>query len=190
MVEIIVVLVILALMMGMVVPRFAGSQRRALELVVDQVADLLVMYAQRESLGARPVGIYHDTNVTDESESLGWLSVVVLEPEDPTDPRTAVWNVDRNVQPIMLPELITAVMFEEDGEMLDITATPFAVPPGQQRPEIRITLEAGNRLATVTLPPFAMTPVVSGLGTARDSNYSVERRVVDLDAVGRSREDW
>ena len=57
----VVVVAILAVIMAMTVPRMLGREGRDLQLSADRVADLLTMYAQRESLSSRPAGIWHDT---------------------------------------------------------------------------------------------------------------------------------
>ena len=64
-VEMLVVIVIIALIFSMSIPRFAGRDRRTLQLAADQVADLLTMYAQRASLGQKPVGIWHGLLIED-----------------------------------------------------------------------------------------------------------------------------
>ena len=62
----------------------------------------------------------------------------------------------------------------------------IATEPGQTRPRIDITLKSGERTARVALLPFGvMARRLDALSYEEDV-----RRPIDLDAVGRGREQW
>src|SRR5262245_48112392 len=93
-IEMIVVVVILAIMAAMVVPRLGSSQRREFHLAIDQVSDLLTMYAQRESLGQKIVGLQYAGNE---------VRMMVLDYDNSRPGSPATWHTDVYVEPVTLP---------------------------------------------------------------------------------------
>ena len=85
--EIIVAVSIIVILASIIVPRFAGSGRRRFELAVDQVGDLLVMFAQRDNIGRHPIGLLHD----DQTQQ---LMLMVLDVEDGSTTEPAEWRQD------------------------------------------------------------------------------------------------
>jgi prepilin-type N-terminal cleavage/methylation domain-containing protein len=179
--EMIVVVVILAILAATAVPRLAGNERREFRLAVDRVADLLTMYAQRESSGGTSVGLAQDY----ERNRL-YLVVLDINPDRPEEP--AAWRDDRNVRPVQLPAFLKPddVVVYCDGEAVDIAQWPLTNSVGQDRPGIEVVLHGPGEIASLLLPPYGTSPLrLSDLG---DSAGLRER--VDLDAAGRDREDW
>lgn len=181
--EVTVAVVILAILAAMIVPRFSGTERRRFEAVVDQVADMLIVYAQRDRLTSKPVGIFHDLE-------RHWLTIVLL--EDPDTPGTDEygWRVDPTVTPVKLPEEITEVFAYEDYELIDITQWPLTSRSDQRRPVVEMEIGTDTRSATLTLSSHAVTPKVTYSYATRRSTGDDRREPIDLDRGGRNREDW
>lgn len=179
-IEVTVVVIILALLATMMIPRFGGTGKRQFRHTAEQVADLMVMFAQREQLQRNPVGIRYDT----ERHA---LELVILD----SDPQTRVpgsrWVVDAYVTPIRLPERVEIVDVRADDDSVTIADWPLATTPGAERPKIEITLADDVYVATVKLPGHAIAPQITGLDERRNE---VNWESVDLDSAGRSREEW
>ena len=182
-VEIVVVVAILAVVMATTLPRMLGREARVLQLSADRVADLLTMYAQRESLSSRPSGIWHDTETHR-------LVLMVLDADGGTLDQPARWRPDRTVKPVQFPPSIDAergVGVSIDGTMVDISRWPIATEPGKRRPSIEISLyDNDGRVKTLVLPAHALRPY-----DLDDTDALLaSRQPMDLDAAGRQREDW
>lgn len=180
--EVIIVIALLAIMASIAVPRLVSHEGRTLQLAADGVADLLTVYAQREQLSARPVGIWHDAQ-------RNWLVLMVLDidPANPDEP--AAWRPDRACKPLKLPASVSSdgVLVTADGSPVEIRQWPIATQPGQQRRSIEITLITNDgRTTTVELASHAMAPH----HVDQASIELGERVPIDLDAAGRQREDW
>ncbi len=177
--EVIIVMVIMAILMTITVPRLLDRDERTLQLAADRVADLLTVYAQRDQLSARPAGLFHDAE-------RNWIVLMILDidPERPGDP--ARWRPDPSARPVKLPPRIAAggVTVIADGLPVDIQAWPLATEPGQERTAVEITLmDDEGRTRTLALPAHAIAP-------QRTEAELLVRTAIDLDAAGRSREDW
>ncbi len=181
--EMVLVIVLLSITMAMITPRLIVPRGRALELAAERVADVLTMFAQRESLSGRPVGIWHDAQ-------RNWIVLVSLEtdPDRPGEP--ADWHPDRTVGPAKLPANVDAdrgVIALADGRPLDFRQWPIAAEPGKPRPRLEISItDDEGRAQTVVLPPHAVAPYLASDERAR----LAAREPIDLDAAGRWREDW
>ncbi len=154
-----------------------------LQLTADRVSDLLAMFAQRETLSGRPIGIWHDTE-------RHLLVLLILDIDDAAPEEPARWRPDRTVRPVSMPPSIDVdrgIVASVDGSPVDISQWPIATEPGKPRPRIEISLYADDgNVKTIALPSHAMAPYQ--LDDAQASLAS--RRPIDLDAAGRNREDW
>ena len=179
----VVVVAILAVIMAMTLPRMLGRDGRVLQLSADRVADLLTMYAQRESLSSRPTGIWHDTDTHR-------LVLMVLDADGATPQQPAQWRPDRTVKPVQLPSSVDVergVGASIDGTTVDISRWPITTEPGKRRPRIEISLyDNDGRVKTLVLPSHALKPYDLDDADA----VLVSRQPMDLDAAGRHREDW
>lgn len=177
-IELTITLVIMGLLATMIVPRLSGTARRSYDLGVDQVADLLTMYAHREQIEPRPVGLRYDSRRQT-------LLVVIL------DETTNEWETDLLTRPVKLPAEIdgNAVTVYVEGGPVHIDEYPFSAEPGQLRPLLEIEVRPLEPdLAdpvTLRLEPHAIAPRRSD----RNAYFDV-RQPIDLDASGRRREDW
>jgi len=180
-VEVMLVCVVLAVIASMVLPRLIGTEHRQLELATDRVADLLTMFAQRESMSSKPVGIWLDA----QRHALAMV-VLDIDPQQPEQP--AEWRIDRLARPVMLPDLIEpdGVAVTSDGWPIDISEWPVATEPGHPRPEVTLTLIAtSGETRTLVLPGHALAPYRDDGGP-----LVAHRTPIDLDDTGRYREDW
>jgi prepilin-type N-terminal cleavage/methylation domain-containing protein len=71
-IEVIIVVAIVAILAAMTMPRLLNQDRRRLQEATDGVSDLLIMFALRESLSDRPVGIWHDAE-------RNWIVLMMLD---------------------------------------------------------------------------------------------------------------
>ena len=176
-IELIVVLVILVIMAAVALPRLGSHDRRTFELAVDQVTDLVTMYAQRDGIAERPAAIWHDTE-------RNWIVLLAMASEgENQDP--AEWYPDPYVDPVRLPAMVASdgVTAFLDGDPVDFARWPIATKPGRERDSVEIELRGGSDLVrSVYLPAHAVAPYEPGTGR--------ELEPVDLDAAGRAREDW
>ncbi len=178
-----IVIGVLAVITAMTVPRLLSREGRMFQLTADRVADLLTMFAQRESLSARPAGIWLDTGRRR-------LVLLVLDIDEAAREEPAQWRPDRTVQPVPIPRTIDierGIVVYVDGYALDMSVWPIATEPGKPRPRIEISLyDDDDNVKTITLPAHALAPYQ--LDDAQAGLAA--RRPIDLDAAGRNREDW
>lgn len=175
----IVVMVIIGILLTMMAPQFSGNQRRQFKLLVDQVADLLAMYAQRETLGQKVVGI---------SLENGSLVLLTLDTPSMQSGSLGQWVRDLYVKPVRFPDFMlgTDIDVQADGERVDIAREPLSNELGKDRPTIQISLRGPGENAVITLYPYSIAPeIISGT-----VDTTTNRDRVDLDGMGRSREDW
>lgn len=179
--EVVVVIVVMAIIATFAMPRLGNQEARKMQLAADGVADLLMMFGQREALERKPVAIWHDAE-------RNFLVLLVLERAD-EDGDGAGWQRDPFVAPVRLPDMIDAngVQGYVDGEYVDMRNWPIAVQPGNPRPTIDIVLSNFDGASKrVTLPAHATAPHQDNNAVAADQT----RQAIDLDATGRNREDW
>jgi len=180
-VEMLVVVTVLVIMTSMIVPRLVGNDKRQFKLAVEKVGDLLTMYAQRQNLSEKVVGIYHD-------RQNNWIELMIIDTDNNAPGQVADWRIDNYVQPVKLPSFMvdTDVDFFVDGDRYDASYIPLSSDPGQERPQIQIALRGAGENAMLTLFPYGVAPEL----TSTWENTQTARTPVDLDGAGRSREDW
>ena len=180
--ELIIVIIVMAMIMSITIPRLVSHGRRELQLAADQLLDMLTMFAQREVTEQKPIALWHDAD-------RNWIVLMVLD-IDPADPEaSADWRVDPYVSPVKLPSTVDwrYVQAIQDGEHIDFQRWPIATQPGEPRPTIEISFANEEGLTkTVILPAHALAPYQQGEPGA----YSDLRYPIDLDAAGRRQEDW
>jgi prepilin-type N-terminal cleavage/methylation domain-containing protein len=181
-IEVIIVVAIVAILAAMTVPRLLNQDRRRLQEAADGVSDLLIMFALRESLSDRPVGIWHDAE-------RNWIVLMMLDRTEGDDGEPATWQQDHAVKPVKLPLIVPVdgVQAFADGEPIDFGQWTIVTEPGRPRPGVEITLSTDDGLLrTIVLPAHAISPYESETG------YELveHRSPIDLDAEGRHREDW
>lgn len=181
MIEMIVVLVIIAIMAALAIPRMTGNEQREFKLAVDQVSDLLTMFAQRQQLSQKIVGIHHDVHRHS-------VELVILDTYDSSSARNATWRRDPYVQPVVLPRFMyeSDIAFTMNGDTVYPSEYPISCQIGQERPWIEIGMRGAGERALISLSPYGVAPTLS----ASFASAGVHRGKLDLDNTGRSREDW
>jgi prepilin-type N-terminal cleavage/methylation domain-containing protein len=177
--ELMIVILVLALLAAVALPRLSGTESRRFDVTADRLADLLMVFAQRDSLGDRPVALLH--NADRNQIELATLDIDPLQSDQPAD-----WRPDRLTPSVVIPSGMGVVDCRVDGEMLVEQGWTIISRPGQERPLIEMTLVARGRSATLVLPPAA----VAAHRYDANSTSPIVRESVDLDAAGRHREDW
>jgi prepilin-type N-terminal cleavage/methylation domain-containing protein len=178
--EMIVVIIVLSILVMLIVPRLTGNPAREFRLAVDRVGDLLTMYGQRQDLGQKIVAISHNR----DQNTIALLEI------DSSDSVSGAsnWRLDPYVKPVHLPSFMTDtdIEFFVDGDPYDASDWPLASEPGQERPTIEIHLRGADETAALILQPQGVSPIIIN----GENSSGINRAPVDLDAEGRSREDW
>lgn len=178
-IEMIVVIIVMAIMASLILPRLFGNDRRQFQNVADQVSDLLMMYAQRESLGTKPVGLWENTERRQ-------LELMTLEVFDDSVERQSGWVIDSTVRPVSLPNDVSILDVQADGESVDLSEWPMQSPPGQLRPSLAIILEGPSGIITIAMASHSLV----ALQIHSEQYAEWMGGPVDLDAAGLDREDW
>jgi prepilin-type N-terminal cleavage/methylation domain-containing protein len=181
--ELLIALTIMAVMAALLVPAITGLSGRQARQAVDQVEDILTMYAYRDSTSVQPVALWGG-GATEETG--GWLGLHVLDrdPAFPDDP--ALWVPDRFSTVLDLPPYLTIIDVRVDGRRQVLQEFLITRQPSQPRPTIEVDLEGEGVATTVVLDPQALTARrVDASGPAQ-----AHRLQIDLDRGGRDRENW
>ncbi|MDG2423223.1 MAG: prepilin-type N-terminal cleavage/methylation domain-containing protein [Phycisphaerales bacterium] len=181
-VEVIVAVTIMALLVSMVAMRISGTRDQQVSVTVDQLRDMLMMYAIRSEHAPEPVAISMDSN----------NMIIGLVRREPAayEGGESQWNRDPVVPWVNLPEFMVPEDIEvlADGNWIDIVEWPLVAMPGENRPAIEINLNFDGRVISLQLSPHSL------YATRHDSGITnsevTPRDPVDLDQTGRWQEDW
>jgi len=178
MVELIVVVVILAIAAVAIVPKFSGTARQDADNSVERVAELLRMFAFRESLGSQQVALWRDP-------ADGRIHLLVKDAMgDAGGPPD--WRADRFAAPVALVDGLELVNVEVDDDAMDPSEWIIASVPGGERPQVEFRLVGHGIDSTVTLP--GGSPAVVRVDA--DKPAPIARFPIDLNRQGRSDEPW
>ncbi len=179
-VELITVIVILAVVAGLLLPRLVNWDERRAEAGVQRVADVLSAAARRHLFSTQRLALGFD-------RESGSLRVLVLRLSAPTsfDPGNAAW-VDDSLTVSAELEGLDVVEASADSKALDTRSFRVELPPAEPRPAIALTLATpGERgVWTVYLPAAGERATVTA-GRAG----AIEERI-DLDRAGLKDEAW
>ncbi len=180
MLEVIVALLVFAIIGALAIPRLSSNLRREVVGTLDEIEDLLTMFAQREMLAETPVQLWYDPDAR-------WILVSNLEdPDEPGRGEPPVWVPDRYISPVRIPDQCELLPPLVDGESLGGQTWTIVSRPGEARPDIQLSLYHEGETFTVGLPTYAITPWRSDALV----EIAEDRQPVDLDGLGRYREDW
>ena len=180
-VELIVVMLILGILAAITVPRVVGQENRQVRQATEAVADFLLMFAQRESLTQRPIALSYD----DYNRS---LSLWVLDYPEDGQRHEAEWRTELAVQPVELPEHVDLIEVRQDGYPVSGPSWPIVITPGRERSTLEFVVGTRERTSRIVLYPHSLSPIIfDGID---DDERRLDRQPIDLDAEGRSREDW
>jgi prepilin-type N-terminal cleavage/methylation domain-containing protein len=186
-VELVVVIVILAVVAGMVIPRLTSWKSREGELAVNIVADLLTAAAKRDTYSTQRSAIEFDA-------STGRFRLLALRVRDVQsfDPGGEEW-VEDPLSPAA--KLEGANLMSATAGIAELDPKRFQIEfPGagsaQGRPGLALVFaDTAGQQWTVRLPSTAtraeVTPGVSRAGSTTGDSYAV-----DLDATGRRDDPW
>lgn len=178
-IELVVVVIMIAIAAAAIVPRFTGTARQEADVSVDQVAELLRLYAYRQALGSQQVALWRDGND-------GRLHLIVKDapPDDPTAP--AEWRPDRFAAPVALTPGLEVDEVRVDDKRVDPGEFTIASVPGGDRAKIEIRLVGHGLDSTVSLP----TGSPSVVRVDADKPAPFARVPIDLNRAGRERDPW
>ena len=178
-IEVVIVVLVLAVLASVVIPRLGGVGRRTERLSIDRVSDLLAAFGYRDSMSSGSSAIEYDA--TNHS-----LTLLILrkDPEQPEQPE--IWMRDILAPVTNLPGTVELSAFE-DGERLPNGDWSLLTNMDGTRPKIEMELLGENIHATVLLDPWAQTPTVVDENTQADSKLT---NAIDLDAVGQDKDPW
>ncbi|MAT81021.1 MAG: hypothetical protein CMJ29_05165 [Phycisphaerae bacterium] len=181
-VEVIVAVTIVALLAAVVSIRITGTKENRVTLLVDQLRDLLTMYAMRSEHSPEPVAIMMQADH-------GVIGLVRREPPAYQGAESE-WARDPSVPWIKLPDFmeLSDVEVLADGDWIDIVEWPLVAMPGENRPAIEFNLTLEERVISLRLPPHSIYASRHD-SDMRDSGLT-PRDPVDLDQTGRWQEDW
>jgi len=178
-IELIVVSALLVIVAALVLPRLTGMARREADVAAERLAELLSMFAFRDSSGAASCAIWLDPDT-------GCVALWTLE-SDPLQPTEAPeWTPDRHVQPVCMPQGVELAEVRMDGRPLDGSEWRIMGSPSGERPEIYMRVIADGLETELLLPPNGSTPMRTDNGVARER----VRVPIDLDQAGMDREPW
>jgi len=178
-IELIVVTVILAIAAVAIVPRLGGTARQESSNAVDKAAELVRLFAFRESLGSQQVALWRDG-----ADGRIHLIVKDRDPEDPDAPPE--WRADRFASPVALPEGLELVDARVNGQRVDPSEWNIASVPGGERPKVELRFVGHGVDASVVLP--AGSPSVFRVDAGNPEPFA--RDLIDLDRAGRDDEPW
>ena len=178
-IEVVIVVLVLAVLASVVIPRLGGVGRRTERLSIDRVSDLLAAFGYRDSMSSGSSAIEYDA--TNHS-----LTLLILrkDPEQPEQPE--IWMRDILAPVTNLPGTVELSAFE-DGERLPNGDWSLLTNMDGTRPKIEMELLGENIHATVLLDPWAQTPTVVDENTQADLTLT---NAIDLDAVGQDKDPW
>lgn len=179
-IELLTVIVILAVVAGLVMPRLVNWDDRRAAAGVDRVADVLSAAARRHLFSTQRLAIDYDREG-------GRLRVLTLRLGKPAsfEPGDAAW-VEDPLTPSAELEGLEIVEAWADAKSLDNRRFRVELPPAEPRPiiAVRIATIGGRGVWTVHLPATADRATIAiGEGGAMDER-------LDLDEAGLRDEAW
>lgn len=187
-VELVVVIVILAILAGVIVPRMLSWDSRRVDETVHATADLLSSAARRSAFSTQPLAIEFDS---DQAR----LKLSVRKPEDPEsfEFTKGVWEEDPLTPSVRLEDLkvVRAVAGAKDlgsrsflAQVQDDQAAGGRVPLA-----LMLADEKSKRTWVIRLPALAQRATIIENGVDADLT-APDQESVDLDAQGKREEPW
>lgn len=178
-IELVVVLVILAVVLGVAAPRLATISGGKTRAAAQQTAVLLSAVARREQLSSQPIAIDFD-GVTGRLAAHSKRSTAAGSMSD--------WAPDPLIAPVDLSECPpTAVNIGDDA--VDPSRFRIDLRLNFPRPTIRIAVQGSDAASplTVVLPAGRLTAGVAGPNDDLNAHTDV---AIDLDAAGKGDDAW
>lgn len=172
------VIAIIAVLAAFIAPRVTTLRQSEARLAVDQIADLMRMWAYRNSVMSQQVGIWHNP----ESDLIG-LMIRDIDPMHPDD--GPVWQEDKLSMPVRMPDSAKVIDVIIDNETQNLGDWFVQSSADGSRPRLEIAIETLNGVTRLLVQPYSNS-VVRSDGLAGGAI----RRPVDLDAEGQERVAW
>ncbi|MBG81080.1 MAG: hypothetical protein CMJ39_10305 [Phycisphaerae bacterium] len=181
-IEVIVAVTIAAILVSMIAVRLSSTRDKQVSLFVDQLSDLLMMYALRTDNSPVPIAISMDR---------GYMTVgLVKRVPGAVEGSESEWVYDPMIAPVPIPDFMEpeSIEFFSDGDWADVSEWPLSSMPGENRSTIEIQVSYDNRVISLRLPPHGLTAAVQD-SDVLDSQI-VPREPEDLDTTGQWQSDW
>ena len=179
-IEVIIVAVVLVLLATAIVPRMSGVSRRKNDAAFDAVASVIAAFAFHESTNNGQLALSYDNDFRQ-------LELQVLEQSDSNSGQRPIWRIHPFTQPITLPDNMDITMIFSDGEALNPEDFFITTQSSGDRPSIELKIEADDDSATISLTPYALSPVLVRKGDQKQKTIRIRS---NLDDMGLEREDW
>jgi type II secretory pathway pseudopilin PulG len=180
-IELVVAIVIMAVMVGLIVPRLLSTTDRKLRAQVESVTDLVTVAARRASLSTQRVALEFDGSTG--------LRVMVLRARDLASfaPGNLEWVPDP-LAPIPSHDDLSIVSAAADGKALSPSAWRIEFAPSTRNPDVAIGLEdSGGRPWTIVLGSGS---VQARAFEGSPRQVGVQSSAVDLDAGAKGDQPW
>ena len=172
--------VLIAIVAGVAIPRLVGNERRESLQAVEQIAEMLMMFAHRGSLGERDIALHYD--------SVSATLMLLRAERDPDRPYDRPeWEIDQWTSPHPLPPGVDIVAARRDGSTLIDRNWLIPISGELGRPTIELVVVGPHGESTVILPAYGMTATIIH---PHELTEFIHPRPVDLDATGRTQEPW
>jgi prepilin-type N-terminal cleavage/methylation domain-containing protein len=180
-IELVVAIVIMAVMVGLIVPRLLSTTERRTRAEVESVADVVTVAARRASLSTQRVSLAYDSGVG--------LRVMIQRAKDLASfqPGNLQWVYDP-LAPSPSLEGVTVTGASLDGKALTGSSWLVDFFPASRQPDLSIGLEdSSGRPWTVVLTGDSVQ-ARAYQGTA--AQVGVRTTAIDLDNGGKGDQPW
>jgi type II secretory pathway pseudopilin PulG len=174
----VVVIAIMAIIVAFIAPRMTALKQTEGRYAADQVADLMRMWAYRNSMMTQQVGLWCDP----ERKEIR-LMIRDIDPRRPDD--GPVWQEDRLTIPVRLPEGTTLTEVYIDGAGRNTDDWFVQSNADGSRPRFELGVSTGNSVTRLLVEPYSTTVVRSD-----DRAGGASRQRVDLDREGARDIPW
>jgi prepilin-type N-terminal cleavage/methylation domain-containing protein len=180
-IELVVAIVIMAVMVGLIVPRLLTTNDRKLRAQVESLTDVVTVAARRASLSTQHVALEYDRDTG--------LRVMILRAKDLTSfaPGNMVWVPDP-LAPTPTTDELSIVSASADGKPLSASAWRVEFAPSTRAPDVAIGLEdSAGKAWTILLTSDSMQArAVEGA----PRQVAIQSQAIDLDAGSKGDQPW
>jgi type II secretory pathway pseudopilin PulG len=180
-IELVVAIIIMAVMVGLIVPRLLSTTERKLRAQLESVADLVTVAARRASLSTQRVALEYESGVG--------LRVMVLRAKDLSsfEPGNLAWVPDP-LAPLPSLDDLAIVSATADGKQLPSSSWRVEFAPSTRNPDLAIGLEdPAGRAWTVVL---AGDSIQARAAEGSPRQVVIPSTAVDLDAGAKGDQPW
>ncbi len=179
-IEVLVVLVIAAVIMGIAAPRLAAISGGKTRTAAAQCVTFLSAVAGREQLSSQPICIEYDSET-------GRLEALSRRSQGASD-EVADWSIDPLIPGVDLSET-PPVELSFGDEAYEVSRFRVDLRSVSPRPTLRLVIRGSDTMvpAMIVLPGGRMTARIAAADESPDADAAVR---VDLDEAGRGNDAW